>query len=171
MSEFEISVTAAAPADTGAIEQVLDAAFGIDRRIKTSYRLREGQAPIDGLSFVVRDRVDAVVGTISFWPLAIGAAARPALLLGPLAVQPRLQGSGIGQALMHCGLEEAKDHGHRLVLLVGDAPYYARAGFARVPDGKLELPGPADPDRLLYRELVPGSLDGVAGLVLPPGRR
>ncbi len=156
--------------DTPLIEQLLDIAFGIDRRIKTSYRLREGSSPADGLSLVVRDAAVGLAGSISFWPLAIGKAGTPALLLGPLVVHPERQGIGVGLALMQEGLARAKAMGHGLVILVGDAPYYARVGFQESPEGQLILPGPVDPRRFLYVELVPGGLAAAHGLVLPPHR-
>lgn len=158
------------PSDQPAIEHLLDLSFGLDRRVKTSYRLREGSAPVEGLSMVVRDKALGIIGTISFWPLAIGKAATPALLLGPLAVHPQCKNKGIGLALMKEGLKRAKALGHRLVILVGDQPYYARVGFDTLPSGLLTMPGPVDPKRFLYLELVPGSLKPASGLVLPPHR-
>ena len=152
------------------IDDLLDQVFGLSRRAKTSYRLREGETPVDGLSFVALDDDGTLVGAISFWHLFIGEAGTPALLLGPLAVSPALQGKGVGWALMRRGLDLARDMGHRLVVLVGDEPYYARVGFARLPEGKLILPGPVDPARFLYLELQPGALDAAEGLVLPPAR-
>lgn len=151
--------------DHAQVEHLLDLSFGSNRHAKTSYRLREGNRPIPGLSLVVRDPGVGLSGTISFWPLRIGEAGKPALLLGPLAVHPDRQNLGIGLLLMREGLRRARALGHRLVLLVGDEPYYARAGFRRLPGGLLALPGPVDPARFLYLELVPGALDGVAGLV------
>jgi len=155
------------PADHDAVEHLLDLTFGSDRHSKTSYRLREGNRAIAGLSLLIRDPGAGLSGTISFWPIAIGAAAAPALLLGPLAVHPDRQNLGVGRALMREGLARAKAMGHRLVILVGDEPYYARVGFRRLPHGLIDLPGPVDPDRLLYLELVPQALDGVSGLAKP----
>ena len=156
--------------DQPLIGQLLDIAFGIDRRVKTSYRLREGSAPADGLSLVVRDADVGLAGSISFWPLTIGAMGTPALLLGPLVVHPARQNLGVGLTLMQEGLARAKAHGHRFVILVGDAPYYARVGFQKLPEGQLLMPGPVDPQRFLYVELVQGALAGMRGLVLPPYR-
>jgi predicted N-acetyltransferase YhbS len=158
------------PEDQPLIDALLDLTFGLSRRIKTSYRLREGSAPAPGLSLVVADEQLGLAGCISFWPLAIGLAATPALLLGPLAVHPERQGLGIGLALMREGLRRAKTMGHRLVILVGDAPYYAKVGFHKLPPDLLVMPGPNNPERFLYLELVPGALKGVSGLVLPPHR-
>ena len=156
--------------DQPLIEQLLDIAFGIERRVKTSYRLREGSTPADGLSLVVRDAEVGVAGSISFWPLAIGSTGTPALLLGPLVVHPLRQNLGVGLSLMQEGLARAKANGHKFVILVGDAPYYARAGFEKLPEGQLLMPGPVDPQRFLYVELVQGVLAGMHGLVLPPHR-
>ncbi len=165
-----IHVEAALAANHPAIEHLLDLAFGLSRWTKTSYRLREGNAAIEGLSLITREAGFGLTGAISFWPLKIGEAGTDALLLGPLAVHPERQNIGIGRALMHEGLGKAKGLGHRLVILVGDEPYYARVGFKKVPYGQIELPGPVDPDRLLYLELMPGSLILAKGLVLPPYR-
>ena len=162
-SQFLLSPALAA--DLPAIEHLLDLSFGTSRRTKTSYRLREGSVAIAGLSFVVREETLGIVGAISYWPLAIGAKGSAALLLGPLAVHPQRQNLGIGLALMKSTLAEAKNLEHRLVILVGDAPYYARVGFSTVPAGQLQLPGPYEERRLLYLELKEGSLTGVTGLV------
>jgi predicted N-acetyltransferase YhbS len=155
--------------DHQSIEHLLDLAFGSGRQSKTSYRLRAGNSPVPGLSMVTRDHGVGVSGTISFWPLAIGAQQSPALLLGPLAVHPDRQGLGIGLALMREGLARARALGHGLVLLVGDEPYYAKVGFAKLPEGLISLPGPVDPRRFLFLELTPGALAGVSGLVHVPG--
>jgi predicted N-acetyltransferase YhbS len=165
---FILSETQAS--DHDAIEVLLDAAFGLGRRTKSSYRLREGNVAVPGLSLVARDPAGGLAGNISFWPLAIGEAGTPALLLGPLAVDPGHQGLGIGLALMREGLARAQAQGHRLVILVGDEPYYSKVGFHRLPEGRLIMPGPVDPNRFLYRELRPHALDGVSGVVLPPFR-
>jgi predicted N-acetyltransferase YhbS len=170
MTNTAIRVEATTPNDATAVETLLDLSFGLSRQTKTSYRLREGNMPISGLSLVVRDSEVGLSGTISFWPLKIGEDGSDALLLGPLAVHPARQNLGIGLALMREGLAHATRLGHRLVLLVGDAPYYARVGFEKVPDGRLMLPGPVDPLRFLYLELVPGALAEAHGLVLPPHR-
>ena len=165
-----ILVEAAVAADQPHIEHLLDLVFGLSRYAKTSYRLREGNTAIEGLSLVTREPGFGLTGAISFWPLKIGQTGIDALLLGPLAVHPERQNMGIGRALMLDGLGKAKARGHRLVILVGDEPYYARVGFKRVPYGQIELPGPVDPDRLLYLELAEGALTLAKGLVLPPYR-
>jgi predicted N-acetyltransferase YhbS len=156
--------------DQADIETLLDATFGLSRRTKTSYRLREGSASVASLTCVVRDDAFGIIGSISYWPLVIGHAGSKALLLGPLAIHPERQNRGIGLFLMRETLALAKMEGHSLVLLVGDAPYYARVGFMRIPDGQMILPGPWDPARFLFLELQSGALSAAEGLVLPPQR-
>lgn len=149
--------------DTQLIEDLLDQAFGLERRILTSYRLREGVSPIAELSYAAWQG-DVLVGSLRFWPITIDRRW-DALLLGPLAVDPAIRGQGCGIALMRAGLARATELGHERVILVGDEPYYARVGFARVLDDTLVMPGFVDPDRLLFRELVAGSMADVRGLV------
>ncbi len=167
---FELVPVPQTDADIPEIENILDNAFGLSRRTKTSYRLREGNCAAAGLSLVIRDREVGIAGCISYWPITIGHATKPALLLGPLAVHPLRQNLGIGLKLMQVSLSKALELGHSLVLLVGDLPYYARVGFHQVPGGQLDLPGPYDPKRLLYLELVAHALATANGLVLSAPR-
>ena len=154
------------PCDAAGIEQLLDLSFGADRTAKTVYKLRQNVAPIHELSFVAVE-AGQIKGTLRFWPVLIGAAGVPALLLGPLAVHPDERGRAMGLALMQHALDEATRLGHRIVILVGDAPYYAKVGFHRAGAVALQLPGWVDEERFLARALVPGALDGVAGMVRP----
>lgn len=164
----------ATPADSDDIEALLDLSFGPDRHEKTTYRLRDGVPPVRDLCYVLRE--DGVLrASIAFWPIRIrpetGTRATPALLLGPLAVDPRLRGQGLGLRLMTLGLDRAREKGHEIVILVGDLSYYGRFGFRRAAPGQFIFPGPVDEDRILMQELVPGALDGVGGYVeraVPP---
>lgn len=164
MAESDFLILPERDEDHQLIQQILDAAFGLERRTKTAYRLREGSAPVAELCFTAR-LAGRLVGSIQYWPLIVGGASS-ALLLGPLAVDPGLQGKGCGLALMKHSLAKARHLGHALVILVGDAPYYARVGFARIPDGQMLMPGPVDADRFLALELRPGALAEARGLVL-----
>ena len=148
-------------------EALLDTCFGEERLRKTCERLREGRRPTDGLALVAEmDR--RVIATVRLWHVGAGPG-RPALMLGPIAVDPALQGLGVGAKLMRCALERARAQGHAAVLLVGDAPYYARFGFSAEMTADLRLPGPYERERFLAFELVPGALDGARGLVAATG--
>jgi predicted N-acetyltransferase YhbS len=141
----------------------LRASFGPGRFARTAYRIREGVQAVPSLSLT--GRLDGrLVGGIRFTAVTVGAEGG-ALLLGPLVVHPAHKGKGYGQALAGEGLARARAQGFRLVVLVGDMPYYGRFGFVPVVPGQVTLPGPVDPKRLLALELEAGALAGAAGLV------
>ena len=164
----EIRIGPESVADAPAREALLDEAFGPARRTRTSERLREGRRPATGLALAARDR-GRLVGTLRCW--AVEAGGRPALLLGPLAVARSHRSLGIGSRLMREALWRAAMLGHKAVLLVGDAPYYARFGFDAALTRTLDLPGPVDRARFLAFEIEPGALDGAAGMVVAAGGR
>lgn len=142
------------PEDAPLVDALVAASFGPGRYAKSAYRLREGVAPDASLSFVAIED-GSLRGSVRFWPVAVGDT--PALLLGPLAVQSDQRGRGIGIALMKKGIEEARNAGHAAIILVGDEPYYGRVGFARVPHGRVTLPGPVDRSRILALMLKDGA--------------
>jgi predicted N-acetyltransferase YhbS len=155
--------------DIQAREALLDRAFGDVRLAKAAERLREGRLPAEGLALIAEDN-HCVVGTVRLWHVVAGPA-RPALLLGPLAVDDAWRGLGIGAALMRRATEAAQELGHSAILLVGDAPYYARFGYSAEKTGSLWMPGPYERDRLLGVELTAGALDGARGLIGASGQR
>ena len=161
-----VVVTAERPGDAAAREALLDAAYGPARFGKPSAKLRRGRLPADGLSLVARHD-EEIVGTVRLWHVLAGGT--PALLLGPLAVDPRYREHGIGTMLMREAVGQARILGHGAVLLVGDAPYYARFGFRRDLTLGLRMPGPVDPERFLGLELQAGELRGAKGLVRAAG--
>jgi len=151
------------PTDLQEIGELHARAFGPGRFARTAYRLREGT---DGISpFCRLCRIDGrLVAAVRFTAIRIGGQTG-ALLLGPLAVDPAFAGQGYGRGLVAEALSAARSAGIRLVLLVGDEPYYARLGFKPVPRGRITLPGPVDPARLLAAELADGALAGFSGPV------
>jgi predicted N-acetyltransferase YhbS len=150
--------------DVVAREALLDACFGENRHLRTCQRLRDGRAPAEGLGLSVVRR-GRLVGTVRLWHVSAGGV--PALVLGPLAVDPSCRQLGIGAALMNHALAVAKGRGHGAVILLGDAAYYARFGFTALKTGQLSLPGPFERDRLLGLELRQGALDGAWGMIAP----
>jgi predicted N-acetyltransferase YhbS len=159
-------------ADVPAREALLDLCLGSSRQLKTCERLREGRLPAEGLALVIEQTLEGgerrVVGTVRLWHVAAGPG-RPALMLGPIAIDPALHGHGLGGKLMRDALARATASGHAGVLLVGDAPYYVRFGFSRDAVADLWLPGPYEAERFLGLDLVPGGLAGARGLVSATG--
>lgn len=152
-------------ADEAAREGLLDAAFGLERHLKTSEQLRKDRIPSAGLAFIAEEK-GKVVGTVRLWDIVAGSAG-PALLLGPLAVAAHARGRGIGSSLMRRAIAEATAAGHSAIVLVGDAPFYRKFGFSPALVKGLDLPGPTDRRRFLGLELESGALKGAAGDVLP----
>jgi predicted N-acetyltransferase YhbS len=160
------AIRAERASDVVAREALLDACFGENRRLRTCQRLRDARTHAEGLALtaVAQGRL---VGTLRLWHVSAGGV--PALVLGPLAVDPACQKLGIGAALTNRALAAARARGHGAVVLLGDAPYYARFGFSALKTGALALPGPFERDRLLGLELTEGALDGAWGMIAPTG--
>ena len=164
MNDISTSIQPEAPDDGVAIERLHERTFGPGRYAKTAYRLREQVEHLRELSFTARIGT-LLIGSVWLSPIRIGEAK--ALLLGPVTIEPAFRDRGVGQALIERALKEAKDKGHRLVVLVGDETYYEKCGFKRIPRGRAIMPGPVDPARLLLAELVEGAFDGVSGQIRP----
>jgi len=165
-----ISYRDESPGDVAGREALLDSAFGPARHRKTSERLRRGRLPADGLALVAEDATRRLVGTVRLWHVE-AASNHAMLLLGPLAVDAAVRNEGVGAGLMRRAIARAVELGHKAVILVGDAPYYARFGFDHVPVAAIALPGPVDIHRVLGLELAPGALAGAAGLIRATGAK
>ncbi len=164
MSELSLTILPEAAADADAIERLHERTFGPGRYVRSAYRIREGRGHELALSFTARIGT-LMVGSVRLTPVRVGET--PALLLGPLTVEPPFRERGIGTALIARALDEAKSQGHKLVFLVGDEPYYGKSGFKRIDKGRVKMPGPVNPDRFLVAELQPGAFDRVSGMILP----
>ncbi|MBF9022444.1 GNAT family N-acetyltransferase [Rhodobacterales bacterium HKCCA1065] len=145
------------PNDWWEVEALFDLCFAPGRTALSSYRLRDGVPPVEGLCLIARDDYGAIGGAIRFWPVRVGA--KEALLLGPIAVHPTRQGEGLGGLLIREGLRRADALHWPRTMLVGDAPYYSRFGFHRLEG--VEMPPPTNPARILGV----GDWSGVTGKV------
>lgn len=137
------------------IEHLLDLAFGSDRHGRTAYRIRDGMIAIPELSFAACE-AGALIGSIQCWPIRFAAdtgADVPLVQLGPVAVDPARQQSGIGRMLTARALDAAEMHGLADALtLIGDPEYYGRFfGFDASRTAEWRVPGPVERHRLLAR--------------------
>ena len=164
MNELALTILPETATDAPAIDRLHERTFGPGRFARTAFRIREGREHLLDLSFTARIGT-LLVGSVRLTPICIGET--PALLLGPLTVEPPFRSHGVGGALVKRTLKEAQTKGHRLVVLVGDEPIYAKSGFKRIPKGQVKMPGPVDPARLLVAELAAGAFEGVSGLIRP----
>ena len=164
MTDLSITILTEKPEDAVAIERLHERTFGPGRYARTAYRIREQVGHRLDLSFTARIGT-LLVGSVRLTAVRIGAT--PALLLGPLTLEPPFRDKGIGKALLERAMKASREKGHRLVVLVGDEPYYARVGFKRMPKGRVSFGGPVDPERMLVAELAEGAFAGVSGTLQP----
>jgi len=146
----------ATPEDTGAVRDLLLAAFGRHDEAMLVGRLRHGRAVIVEL---LAELDGEVVGHVLFSnaPITTAEGHRIAgAVLGPLAVLPEHQGRGIGSALVTAGLKLCRARGIGAVLVLGDPAFYGRFGFDQRLGQRLRGPfaGPA----FQALELVPAIL-------------
>lgn len=148
------------PADNPTIEKFHADLFGPERFKRAAYVLRDGVPHDPALAFVAT--LDGrLVASVRMTPITIGG--RPALILGPLVVDPACKGKGAGRSLVRRALDAAREAGHRVVMLVGDLPYYGPLGFTFLGPDVITLPAWVDKNRVLVAGLVPGALDGLSG--------
>jgi predicted N-acetyltransferase YhbS len=171
MTLSDVVIRAAVPDDRADISRLHAALFGPGRFARTAYRIREAAGGA-GFGLVARREFGPdlagseppLIGSVHFTPITIGDKAG-ALLLGPLAVAFAYKSRGHGTALVSAGMAHGRDIGAAIVLLVGDLGYYGKMGFAPLEPGRITMPGPCDPARLLAAELLPGARQAYAGQV------
>ena len=139
MTDLSLTILTEKPEDAAAIERLHERTFGPGRYVRTSERIREKMAHRFDLSYTARIGT-LLVGSVRMTPVCIGET--PALMLGPLTIEPPFRDRGIGMAMMERALKDAKAKGHKLVVLVGDEPYYKRVGFKRVAERRDQDAGP-----------------------------
>src|SRR5262249_32941259 len=162
MNDLSLTILPETADDALAVDRLHERTFGPGRYARTAYRIREGAEHRLDLSFIARIGT-LLVGSVRLTPIRIGETR--ALLLCPLTLEPPCRERGIGLRLIERALMEAKSKGHRLVVLVGDEPYYGKVGFRRIPKGQAQMPGPVDPARLLVAELEEGAFASASGMI------
>src|SRR5690242_2049772 len=109
MTDLSITITPETEADALAIDRLHERTFGPGRFARTAFRIREAITHRRDLSFTARIGT-LLVGSVRLSTIRIGET--PALLLGPLTVEPPFRGRGIGHALIERALQEAREKGH-----------------------------------------------------------
>jgi len=154
-----------AVADHDAIRSVNRLAFGGDAEPRLVDALRDGG--FVRLSLVA-EQVSRIIGHLLFseLPIITKDGTLQALALAPMAVSPEFQNQGIGSALLRRGLDECRQKGHRIVVVVGHPRFYQRFGFS--PALASALQSPFSGEAFMAAELVRGALEGVGGRVEYP---
>ncbi len=167
--QVEVTIRPERSEDYPSIDEVNRLAFGQENEARLVRALRDHEGFDPALSLVAVGDGD-VVGHILFSPVTIATAEGPvsALALAPMAVRPEVQNQGIGSRLVREGLEVCRERGHAIVVVVGHPNYYPRFGFTPARARGLEAPFQVPDDAFLVLELIPGALDGVAGIIEYP---
>lgn len=164
MNDLSLTIAIETANDAQIIERLHARTFGPGRYVLSAYRLREHVDHRLDLSFTARIGT-LLVGSVRQLPIRVGRT--PALLLGPLTVEPPFRSRGVGRELLDRAIADARKIGQKLILLVGDEPYYSRVGFRTIPKRQVTMPGPVDARRLLVLELVEGAFANVSGPIRP----
>ena len=141
------------PEDHDARETLLDRAFGPARFGKTCERLRARRLPAAGplpgcaspSSWARRRRGRGFATGRHRAPLARRRRRRAGADARPARGRRRRPQVRPGRAPLEAAIDRAAALGHRAIILVGDAPYYARFGFSRAPVMDLEMPARSRP--------------------------
>lgn len=132
----DVTIRPERPDDHGVIGDLITAAFagkpyadGDEADLLAALRREHALT----LSLVAELRGE-VVGQAAFSPARATDGARDWYALGPVAVLPAHQGTGIGSRLIRAGLESITGLGADGCILVGDPAYYTRFGFGVSPE-------------------------------------
>ena len=150
-------------ADLSQVAKLEARVYGPGRFARTAYRLREGGHQRSELCMSAWKK-DELAGAVRLTQVQIGARCKAALL-GPLNVAPEHTGDNLGIRLIEAAADAARELKLDALILIGDAPYYGKAGFKPLPFGRVTMPGPVDPARLLILELTPDIAQNCRGLI------
>ncbi|MEW9701853.1 GNAT family N-acetyltransferase [Paenibacillus sp. SI8] len=117
--------------DYDAVFQLNYLAFGnreVESRLIERIRLSDAFIPV--LSLIAEEN-DRIVGHILFSraELVDEEKSDEVIALGPIAVLPGHQKSGVGSKLIQEGLKRCAELGYNLVFLIGHPTYYPKFGF------------------------------------------
>jgi putative acetyltransferase len=151
------------PGDHSAVAEINEQAFEGPVEATIVARLRNAAGSVSLVAAVD----GTVVGHLLLSRVVIEDAARPCALaaLGPMAVAPDRQRSGVGGALVREAIGAARRHGYDGLVLVGHPEYYPRLGFQPGSTWGLRCEFDVPDDVFMAMALEPGALDGVGGLI------
>jgi putative acetyltransferase len=124
-----VAVRPEAGDDAEAIRAVHLAAFPTSAEADLVTRLHEDH---DSRISLVAEQAGEIVGHAMLSRMSVSAGSRAfrALGLGPVAVLPGTQGSGVGSELIRSSLAIASALGEEVVFVLGEPDYYSRFGFS-----------------------------------------
>ena len=131
--------------------------------------IRVKQFYLPQLELVMVDEQDEPIGYCNFARFHLeGKYEDELLLLSPVAVKTELQRQHISKELIEYGFERAKAMGYKAVIVEGNPRNYRSRGFVTSADHGItahESIGLPAVECLMVKELIPGGLDGIQGVV------
>ena len=131
--------------------------------------IRGMETYIPELELIMVDETDAPIGYVMFSRFHLeGKYKNELLLLSPVAVKTQLQRQHISKELIEYGFDRAKKMGYKAVIVEGNPMNYRSRGFTTSADYGItahESVGLPAPECLMVKELIPGGLDGIKGVV------
>lgn len=131
--------------------------------------IRRKKYYVPELELIMVDETDAPVGYVMFSRFHIeGKYEEKFLMLSPVAVKTELQRKHISKELIEYGFQKAKELGYEVVMVEGNPRNYNPRGFVTsAPYGIVAAPsvGLPAPECLMVKELVPGALENMHGVV------
>ncbi|MEN5425408.1 N-acetyltransferase [Stenotrophomonas pennii] len=123
------------PADAGPIAVLTEAAFRTaPHSSHTEHFIVDALRNADRLTLsLVAEDAGRIVGHVALSAVSLSSGDAGWHGLGPISVDPRRQGQGIGAALVHGALQWLRDRGAAGCVLLGDPGYYTRFGFKPYP--------------------------------------
>lgn len=157
-------IRAETQADYPAVHQVNEYAFGRVNEADLVDVLRRNAEPHISL---VAELNGQVVGHIFFSPVVIESeeSSFTALGLAPMAVLPEFQNQAIGSELVRRGLDECRNIGNDVVVVLGHPQYYPRFGFVPAKQKGLRCEYTVPDEAFMAVELREGALAGNTGVV------
>jgi putative acetyltransferase len=160
------------PRDFAAIREIHELSFGRENEAVLVEKIRGSRDFNPSLSLVA-ELEGRPVGHVLFsrvWirPPDPKLPEENALALAPLSVHPDFRNKGIGSELVTQGLKICRQHGYRLVIVVGEQSYYSRFGFVPARPKGLEVPFPVPERAFLVAEIVPRPGLGIEGTIRYP---
>ena len=135
--------------------------------------LRDDPAFVKELDFVM-EQDGRLIGQNIFMKTVINADDGrniDVLTMGPICITPELKRKGYGKILLDYSIEKAAEMGFGAELFEGNIDIYGKSGFdyaSRFGIRYHDLPEDADASFFLCKELIPGYLDGIAGVYQTP---
>jgi putative acetyltransferase len=160
-----IIVRSELPGDRDAIRRVNELAFEGPIEADIVDALRGSEAWLPELSLVAEDDT-GIVGHVLFSVVQLDNGTS-LLSLGPMAVLPDRQRTGVGTTLIRRGLEHARGMGYPLVVVLGHPDYYPRFGFRPARRYGIDTPYDA-PDEAWMALPLPAYDERLRGTVLYP---